>query len=206
MKKLAALVAGGLLLCGGVGVATAGSRCELFEGRLTLTPLDNCEDFKAIKKKERIFEDAVFLFDVLPSGTPNICFSGAISGATLGGRPVEAESLSAFTVNNFQELLLLTPESFRPNPPVPAFTAATVVKVTADREPRKDKKLGQIFLRDSGVLLPDTTFAVEQLIGVGGTGKFANATASIDIVGYELEEAQKQLGLPPAEFKGTICR
>lgn len=36
MKKLAAMVAGGLLLCGGAGVATAGSggaRCEEFEER-----------------------------------------------------------------------------------------------------------------------------------------------------------------------------
>ena len=95
------------------------------------------------------------------------------------------------------------------------FTAATVVTVTANRDPRNDKELGQIFLRDTGVVLPGTpidglppfvtSFVVEQLIGVGGTKKFSKASASMEIVGYEFKTAQ-DLGLRPAEFKGAICR
>jgi len=204
MKKVAALVAGGLLLCGGVGVAAAdsrGSRCEEFSGKLTLTPAVSCDDFKAVRRKEGIFEDARFVYELPPQYQPQepICFSGTISDATLGGHAVEASSLSAFTVNSFNSLLGLSPTVPLP---VPVFTAATVVTVVADRgEPRKDKELGQIFLRDTGVFLPGTPelgpIAIEQLIGVGGTKKFNKASVSIEIAGYEFA------GAP---VKGTICR
>ena len=200
MKKVAALVAGGLLLCGGVGVAAAdsrGSRCEEFSGKLTLQQ-GPCDEFKAVMRKERIFEDATFL----PAGTPAICFSGTIADAQLGGRQVEASSLSALTANS---LCLLDPDKCPPPPALPLFiTAATVVTVSADRDPRRDKELGQIFLRDTAVSREDT-FTVEQLIGVGGTKKFTNANVSMEIVGYELKIAQ-QNGAPPADIKGTICR
>ncbi|EXI79371.1 MAG: hypothetical protein AW10_02401 [Candidatus Accumulibacter appositus] len=205
MKKLAALVAGGLLLCGGVGVATAdsrGSRCEEFGGTLKLTALKTCDEFKAVRKKERIFEDALFVYELPPQYQPQeaVCFSGEIKDASLGGRPVEASSLSAFTVNSFNTLLDLLPTDPLP---APVFTAATVVTVSADREPRKDKQLGQIFLRDTGVFLPAAAddprgpVAIEQLIGVGGTKKFAKASVSIEIAGHEFA------GAP---LKGTICR
>lgn len=210
MNKIAAMVAGGLLLYGAVGVATAGSRCEAFTGtlKLTLNPqptLGDCRAFDAIKKKERIFEDAVFIYEQfaqqgypVAQGLPGqICFSGVISGATLGGHLVEASSLSALTVNNF-------PSQCGSLPCPPMFTAATVVTVTADREPRKDKDLGQIFLRDTGVLLPPENalgpFSVEQLIGVGGTKKFAKASVSMEIAGYEFA------GTPVPNVRGTICR
>ena len=194
MKNLAVLVAGGVLVCGGVGVATAdsrASRCEEFSGKLTLDWATSCEEFNTIMRKERIFEDAFFL----PSGAPAICLAGTMTDAMLGGRAVEAKSLSALTANSFATVLL---------PGQDAFTAATVVTISADREPRLDKELGQIFLRDTGVLRSDT-FAVEQLIGVGGTKKFSKASASMEIVGYEFKTAQ-DLGLRPAEFNGTICR
>ncbi|NMQ27341.1 hypothetical protein E4Q23_05965 [Candidatus Accumulibacter phosphatis] len=60
MKKLAAMVVGGLLLGAGVGVATAGSRCEPFQGTLKLAfnpspTLGDCQGFDAIKGKERFF-------------------------------------------------------------------------------------------------------------------------------------------------------
>ena len=194
MKKVAALVAGGLLLCGGVGVAAAdsrGSRCEEFSGKLTLEQ-GPCDEFKAVMRKERIFEDATFL----PAGTPAICFSGTIADAQLGGRQVEASSLSALTANSF--CLLDPPSCALPPPAVPPFfTAATVVTVAADREePRKDKELGQIFLRDTAVLRGDG-YAVEQLIGVGGTKKFSKASVSMEIRGYETVGA---------DVSGTICR
>jgi hypothetical protein len=100
MKKLAAMVAGGLLLCGGAGVATAdsrASRCEEFRGKLTLDWATSCEEFNTIMRKERIFEDAFFL----PSGAPAICLAGTMTDAMLGGRAVEAKSLSALTANSF---------------------------------------------------------------------------------------------------------
>ncbi|WP_374683716.1 hypothetical protein [Accumulibacter sp.] len=212
MKKVAALVAGGLLLCGGVGVAAAdsrGSRCEEFSGKLTLEQ-GPCDEFKAVMRKERIFEDATFL----PAGTPAICFSGTIADAQLGGRQVEASSLSALTANS---LCLLDPDKCPPPPAFPLFiTAATVVTVAADREPRKDKELGQIFLRDTGVSGAGDhrgPFSVEQLIGVGGTKKFTNASVSMEIVGFEFDGGQGNVvpGDPlnaynPAQIKGTICR
>jgi len=205
MKKLAAMVAGGLLLCGGAGVATAdssGSRCEQFGGTLTLKPLATCNAFKAVRQKERIFEDALFVYELPPLYQPQepICFSGEITDASLDGRPVEASSLSAFTVNSFKSLLGLAPTEPLP---APVFTAATVVTVTANREPRKDKELGQIFLRDTGVFLPAAVgdprgpVAISQLIGVGGTKKFSNASVSMAIAGHEFA------GAP---VKGTICR
>jgi hypothetical protein len=45
---------------------------------------------------------------------------------------------------------------------------------------RKDKELGQIFLRDTAFCAVDG-YAVEQLIGVGGTKKFSKASASMEI-------------------------
>ncbi|MER2517452.1 MAG: hypothetical protein ABTR92_13845 [Candidatus Accumulibacter phosphatis] len=210
MKKLAAMVVGGLLLGAGVGVATAGSRCEPFQGTLKLAfnpspTLGDCQGFDAIKGKERFFEGAVFHYQQLPPGYPlaaplplQMCFSGEISGATLGGRAVEATSVSALTVNSFP---LAGATSCGSVPCPQMLTAATVVTVTATGEPRKDKELGQIFLRDTGVLLPATDqrgpLAIEQLIGVGGTKKFSNASVSMEIVGYEFA------GAP---VKGTICR
>jgi len=203
------MVAGGLLLCGGAGVAMAGSggsRCEAFEGKVTLTPLATCDTFKTVMGKERFFEDATFLFDVAP-GIPMLCFSGTIVGAKLGGRDVEASSLSALTANSF---CLLDGSCSAPIHPAqrPLLTAATVVTVSADREPRKDKELGQIFLRDTAVTRPGpeidglppiaTAFAVEQLIGVGGTKKFSNASVSMEIVGPAFGSG--------ADVKGTICR
>jgi hypothetical protein len=215
MKKLAAMVTGGLLLCGGAGVATAdsgGARCEEFEGTVTLQLSPDCEAFKTIMRKERIFEDATFL----PAGTPAICLSGTIV-AKLGGRDVEASSLSAVTANSL--CLLFPAEKCNDLHPAkrPVFTAATVVTVYADREPRKDKELGQIFLRDTGVSGAGDhrgPFSVEQLIGVGGTKKFTNASVSMEIVGFEFAGGQGNdvvHGDPlnaynPAQIKGTICR
>jgi hypothetical protein len=203
MKKVAALVAGGLLLCGGVGVATAGSRCEPFQGTLKLDPgPTNCTAFTTIMRKERIFEDA----DFGPSGAPAICFSAVISG-TLGDHEVTGTSLSAVTADSFcrlnvqpgQEEAVCGPGRVPPDPTFPRFpqfTAATVVTITADREARKDKELGQIFLRDTAVLRGDG-YAVEQLIGVGGTKKFSKASVSMEIRGYETVGA---------DVSGTICR
>lgn len=225
MKKLAAMVVGGLLLGAGVGVATAGSRCEPFQGTLKLAfnpspTLGDCQGFDAIKGKERFFEGAVFHYQQLPPGYPlaaplplQMCFSGEISGATLGGRAVEATSVSALTVNSFP---LAGATSCGSVPCPQMLTAATVVTVTATGEPRKDKELGQIFLRDTGVSGAGDhrgPFSVEQLIGVGGTKKFTNASVSMEIVGFEFDGGQGNVvpGDPlnaynPAQIKGTICR
>lgn len=204
MKKVAALVAGGLLLSGGVGAAAADSRCEPFQGTLTLVPVPtNCTAFTTIMRKERIFEDV----DFGPSGAPAVCFSAVISG-TLGDHEVTGTSLSAVTADSFCHLNVppggeaacgpgrVPPDPNLPFPRFPQFTAATVVTITADREARKDKELGQIFLRDTAVLREDG-YAVEQLIGVGGTKKFSKARVSMEIRGYETVGA---------DVSGTICR
>ena len=77
------------------------------------------------------------------------------------------------------------------------FTAATVVTLSTDKERRKDKELGSVFLRDTGLLRAADFYAVEQLIGVGGTKKFSNATVSMEITGYEFAGAL---------VTGTVCR
>jgi hypothetical protein len=202
MKKLAAMVAGGLLLCGGVGVATADSRSlNRFKGTLTLafnpSRLGGLPGrFKAIRRKERIFEDAVFLPTIatrIPCWLRRpICFSGTITDATLGGRAVEASSLSALTVNSFPLAGAKVAALF---PARRCFTAATVVTVTATESPEKIRN----WARYSCVIpasFPATDqrgpLAIEQLIGVGGTKKFSNASVSMEIVGYEFARCPGQ--------------
>ncbi|MCP5229989.1 hypothetical protein [Accumulibacter sp.] len=221
MNKLAGLVAGGFLLCGAVGAATAGSRCEQVTGTLKLdmplTPQDTmqaCADFQATRRLERYFDDTVFVYDLPPAYWPSspICFSGTISGLKLDGKEVQATSLSALTVNRFAG----DPSTGTPPPDIPApgtglslFTAATVVTLSTEKGHKKDKELGSLFLRDTGLQgigpfsFPPAPapalgpYAVEQLIGVGGTKKFSNASVSMEIIGYEFA------GAP---VTGTICR
>ena len=215
MNKLAGLVAGGFLLCGAVGAATAGSRCEQVTGTLKLdmplTPQDTmqaCADFQATRRLERYFDDTVFVYDLPPAYWPSspICFSGTISGLKLDGKEVQATSLSALTVNGFAG----NPSTGTPPAKIPPsgtglslFTAATVVTLSSDKGHKKDKELGTVFLRDTGLqgFTPQSSvlgpYAVEQLIGVGGTRKFSNASVSMEIIGYEFA------GAP---VTGTICR
>lgn len=219
MKHLPCLIASALLTCAGVGIAQAGAHCETFIGTLTLepnplnpgNPLEFCDDFQQIKRVERMFEDAVFVFELDPRPPVSLayCFKGTISNASLIGpngkpRPVEATSFSALTVN-----------AFDPNGTVPSshlaqlFTAASVVTISSAAEPgKKAKELGSIFLRDMGVNFltpvppPDGPVLVpysssEQLIGVGGTREFARASVSLQIEGNEFAGAN---------VFGTVCR
>lgn len=222
MKQLPCLAASTLLACCGAGVAEAGPHCETFAGTLTLTPLDNCTAFQQIKRVERIFEDAVFLFEIpVPPGPPAhppYCFDGVIPHATLTDayghvRNVKARSLSALTANAFTAGPSLVPP---PDPPTTflasrgaqVFTAASVVTISSN-DGKKEKELGSIFLRDTGVLFagpplplpPPYAYAFEQLIGVGGTKEFARASVSLTIEGYEIVPP----GYPPAAVVGTVC-
>lgn len=198
MKHLPCLIASALLTCAGVGIAQAGSHCETFAGKLTLMPLANCDKFQQIKRVERIFEDAVFLYDYEPPEgvdppPPPLCFEGMISGS-LGQRQVTATSLSALTVNAFAPPLKV-------GHAVQLFTAASVVTITETG--KKAKELGSIFLRDMGVnFFPPGEWVVpysssEQLIGVGGTREFARASVSLQIEGNEFAGAN---------VFGTVCR
>ncbi len=189
MNRVPSLVAGVLLTCGGAGIAAAAPQCESFTGTLTLQ-VGTCADFKAAREKERIFNDTSFWYDV-PDFVENnpdvpICFNGSIVGVSLDGQPVDLSSLSALAVNGFY--------------PSPIFVAASIVTVkTKDQGKKdKDKELGSIFLRDTGYLIAPPSFvAAEQLIGVGGTKRFTNASVSMEILGDEVAGA---------DVKGTICR
>ena len=212
MNKLVRFVAGGLLLSGGVGIAAAGSRCEEFTGKLILAPT-TCAAFQEIKRVERFFEDAVFLFEYDPNAP--VCFAGTISGAQLGGKAVSVSSLSALTANRYSTHAPYAAPYPMPYPmPYPAvvpyplslLTAATVVTISSDEGHGKGKELGSLFLRDTGVFgyNQNGPYAVEQLIGVGGTKKFAQASASLEIEGYEF--GHPVVAPKGAEIKGTICR
>jgi len=213
MKHLSCLIAGALLTCGGMGIAEAGPHCETLEGKLTLAPLPNCNKFRQIKRVERIFEDAVFLYDYYdydPPPSPPLCFEGTIAASLTGPdgppRPVTATSLSALTANAFT----LGPE-VQPGPPkvfllqsrlAELFTAASVVTISSAEPGKKAKELGSIFLRDMGVsfLTESGPYSYEQLIGVGGTREFARASVSLQIQGNEFDPVNG------ANVSGIVCR
>ena len=91
MKTFQFLVAGSLLAFSSVGIAAAGSRCEaLTDASLKIWPLANCDEFKQIKRVERIFEDTGFLYETYPD-VPSLCFEGMLSGK-LGTLPITARA------------------------------------------------------------------------------------------------------------------
>ena len=205
MKHLPCLIAGALLTCGGMGIAEAGPHCETLEGTLTLAPLPNCDKFRQIKRVERIFEDADFLYDDVPPPSPLLCFEGTIKASLTGGpdglpRPVTATSLSALTANAFKGPVPDVGQE--PDDAVQLFTAASVVTISSAEPGKKAKELGSIFLRDMGVsfLTGSGPYSFEQLIGVGGTREFARASVSLQIEGNEFDPVKG------ANVVGTVCR
>lgn len=187
MNRLSGLLAGIFLSWSSVGIAAPAPRCDDFTGTLILTPT-TCQAFKDARERENIFRDTVFLFELLDPIPPGICFTGTIDGA-LAGQSVMADSLSAVTLSKFYD-----PDA---TVPPPIFMAASIVTVSSTKDHgKKDKVLGSIFLRDTGVV--DAYFnATEQLIGVGGTTKFKNVSVSMEIQGNEIG------GAP---VRGKICQ
>jgi len=205
MKTFQFLVAGGLLAFSSVGIAGGGSRCEaLTDGLLKIWPLATCDEFKQIKRVERIFEDTDFLYEAYP-GAPSLCFEGQLTGK-LGTLPITARALSALTANGFDQTVAAARGS-------QVITAASVVTVSSAQPGKKVKELGSLFFRDTAVAFvvnpaePFQPYVYEQLISVSGSKQFAGSSASLQIEGYEFASPpEPATQTPPAKVVGTICQ
>lgn len=149
-----------------------GFGCQEFQGRIFLMPDLDCNilDFPAIDKQ---FPDVEFL------GFPS-CFQGTVTG-TLDGQQIEGEAYSGLTA-----LPDILPDDSM------LFTAATVIIVRNS----ENKKIGVLYLRDTGLFDPLFSTTDEQLVVVGGTKKFKKAKGAFIISGNEF------LGAPAV---GNIC-
>lgn len=209
MNKKVLPVLGLWLACGGTGFAAPAANCANLDGTISIWPLGptaeqpaatGCEAFQDRLRRERFFEDTEFVFQ------PGTCFGGTINGTlTTSAGPekaivVSGSSLSAFTASKFG----VETAAWLLQGGGPFLMAGTIVDIKALSRPGAgSKELGTLFLRDAGIVLPSTSpgmppNAYEQLIAVGGTGSFAQANASFEIVGPEFYPYN-------ARIRGTVC-
>lgn len=151
--------------------------CLDLQGNVLLEPDPVCR-LTTLGVLDRQFPDVTFLAEV---GVPDTCFQGSVTGS-MGSLQFTGNSLSAQTVNHY--------------PPVAVdaqlFTAATALHLKTDG----GYPLGTLYLRDTGVLNPNTFEVTEELVVVGGTRIFNGMKGSIAISGNEFA------GAP---FTGKLC-
>lgn len=151
--------------------------CKDFAGEIKLEPDPDC---KILTHRARALEfpDVKFMTE---TGAQNACFKGKLTGS-IGKIQVIGNSYSAHTTSPMR----ITSANAIP------FTAASIASLRL----ANGMKLGNIYLRDSGVYDPNTNMVDEQLVSSGSTGFLFKTRATINVSGNEF------VGAPAT---GTIC-
>ena len=156
----------------------AGQRtCYEVQGTFRIAPDAACNILQQRARVSR-FPDVTFLAEL---GVPDTCFVGTLEG-TLGTTAVNGLAYSGLTLNELPAIGELQQ----------LFTSASMV-VLQDGD---SNSLGRLFFRDTGVLNLLDSNINEELVVIGGGGRFRGAKGTVRVSGNQY------LGAP---LVGTLC-